>query len=199
MINTMKNINWISLPLVFSIILLFGNNAYSQELSCEEWADECSAELENYAGNLLADSNCQQWKERCDLTSEISRSGAVSIGTDQFVEGFNLVVKNGIIARLLKVCEGSDNWCDYVFEEDYDLMPLDQVNTFIQDHKHLHKMPSAKEIHTQGGFSLGKISLAHQEKIEEIVLHIIDLKKKADQLQHKLNQLRAENKRLSKG
>ena len=35
---------------------------------------------------------------------------------------------------------------DYVFADDYKLTPLDTVETFVQKHKHLPDVPSAKEL-----------------------------------------------------
>ena len=61
---------------------------------------------------------------------------------------------------------------------------------------HLHKTPSAKEIDREGYFDIGDIALNHQEKIEEIFLHLIEMKKKADYLQEELNLLVQENKKL---
>ena len=40
----------------------------------------------------------------------------------------------------------NSGWCDYVFEADYELMPLEDVDAHIQEKGHLHNTPSAEEI-----------------------------------------------------
>lgn len=164
--------------------------------SCDLLLTECETEFLDFAQSVLEDSECKQWEERCDLDSYIYRTGKVSIGTNEFVENFKLVVTDGIIARKLIVCEDSDNWCDYVFEESYELISLEDVACFIEENGHLPKTPSGKQIEEEGGFIIGNTTLNHQEKIEEIFLHLITMKKEANTLQAKLKRLKAENRQL---
>ncbi len=167
------------------------------QIDCSVWlTEECRKFLLEFAQQVLDNGNCQQWEGRCDWFGKIHRKGPVSIGTNQAVEGFNLVVADGIIARELKICKDPGWWCDYVFDDNYPLMPLHEVKSFIEGQGHLPKTPSAEEIEKEGGFYLGEIALNHQEKIEEVFLHLIALKKEADELQAKLLVLRQENERL---
>ena len=58
-------------------------------------------------------------------------------------------------------------WADYVFEDNYKLIPLKEVEEFININNHLPNVPSANEVETQG-LGLGEISKVQQEKIFNI-------------------------------
>jgi len=66
---------------------------------------------------------------------------------------------------------------DYVFEPDYKLAPLSEVEAYTKEHKHLPEVPSATEIE-QGGLDLAKMNLLLLKKVEELTLHTIELEKR---------------------
>lgn len=74
---------------------------------------------------------------------------------------------------------------DYVFESDYKLAPLAEVEAFTQANKHLPDVPSAKEIEA-GGMDLSKMNLVLLKKVEELTLHAIAQEK----------QIKAQNDRI---
>jgi hypothetical protein len=61
---------------------------------------------------------------------------------------------------------------DYVFEPDYDLKPLEEVDQFIQQNKHLPDIPSAEEFATNG-VGLGEMDDMLLRKVEELTLYTI--------------------------
>ena len=63
---------------------------------------------------------------------------------------------------------------DYVFEEDYQLKTLSEVEAFIREHGHLPDIPSAKEMQTNG-MAVGELYTKLLEKIEELTLYQIEL------------------------
>ncbi|MTI29636.1 shufflon system plasmid conjugative transfer pilus tip adhesin PilV [Xanthovirga aplysinae] len=65
---------------------------------------------------------------------------------------------------------------DYVFEEEYKLMPLSEVEAHIEEYKRLPKMPSEKEI-LQKGMNAGLVNVLLVEKVEELTLHTIQQEK----------------------
>ena len=65
---------------------------------------------------------------------------------------------------------------DYVFESNYSLMPLEQLESYINKNAHLPNIPTAKEV-KENGLGLGEMQAKQLEKIEEITLYLIDLKK----------------------
>ena len=61
---------------------------------------------------------------------------------------------------------------DYVFEDDFELMPLAALREFVRKEKHLPNVPSAKEIEANG-LSLTNLQLRLLEKIEELALYTL--------------------------
>ncbi len=43
-----------------------------------------------------------------------------------------------------------NNWADYVFEDDYDLMSLDNLESYVKNNHHLPNIPSASEVVKNG-------------------------------------------------
>ncbi|MEM9981335.1 MAG: hypothetical protein AAF734_02490, partial [Bacteroidota bacterium] len=73
-------------------------------------------------------------------------------------------------------------WADYVFEDDYKLKTLEEVESFIQKNKHLPDVPTAKEIEERGN-NLGATDEMLLRKVEELTLYMIE--------QHKTNKAQA--------
>jgi trimeric autotransporter adhesin len=98
--------------------------------------------------------------------------------------GYRLVVQDGILTEKLKVALRSTggDWADYVFEPTYKLMPLEEVEKYAKENKHLPNVPSAAEM-VQDGLDISKTSKMFMEKIEELTLHIIDLNKRIRELE----------------
>lgn len=113
--------------------------------------------------------------------------GKVGIGTQ--IPTTALTVNGTIRAKKLVIT--IDNLADYVFEEDYPLMPLAHVEAHIKQNKHLPGIPDAKTVRTQGigvGFMQNKLL----EKIEELTLHMIEQNKTINALQRQVNSLNAQ-------
>ena len=79
-------------------------------------------------------------------------------------------------------------WADYVFEEDYQLLELSEVENFIKTNKHLPDVPSALEIQKNGA-KLAQITTIMMQKIEELTLYSIEQDKKIEKLQNDLVKL----------
>jgi hypothetical protein len=74
---------------------------------------------------------------------------------------------------------------DFVFEDDYKLMPLDALEQSIQQNKHLPDIPSAEEI-AANGMNIGEMQAKLLQKVEELTLYMIELKKENEQLKHRV-------------
>lgn len=72
-------------------------------------------------------------------------------------------------------------WPDYVFEDNYRLLSLDSVASFIQYNRHLPGMPSHQQILKQGQ-DIGLIQQLQQEKIEELMLYVLQLNQELNEL-----------------
>ncbi|MEM6717743.1 MAG: hypothetical protein AAF611_00365 [Bacteroidota bacterium] len=97
---------------------------------------------------------------------------------------YELFVKKGIRTQKVKVDLAAGVWADYVFDKDYDLKPLEDVEAFINTNGHLPNVPSATEIEKEG-LNLGEMDAKLLEKIEELTLYVIELKKEINALKSK--------------
>lgn len=100
-----------------------------------------------------------------------TNTGNVGIGTTTLTSKFNV---NGSIRAKEVVVE--TGWADYVFDKKYKLKSLDEVEKFIEKNNHLPGIPSAAEIE-KNGLPLGDTQRKMMEKIEELTLYMIELKK----------------------
>jgi hypothetical protein len=79
-----------------------------------------------------------------------------------------------------------DNWSDYVFEKNYKLMPLKEVENYISANNRLPGVPSAGQVKTNG-VDLGAMNALLLKKVEELTLYVIELNKKIEKLEAKGN------------
>lgn len=123
----------------------------------------------------------------------------VRIGTSLFIStsmgigtsnpgSYKLAVEGTIGARKVKVTN-QPGWADFVFEEDYQLPSLYEVEQFIKTNKHLPGIPSATEVEKEG-FDLADMDKRLLQKVEEQMLYIIELNKKVEQLTQKIEKLK---------
>jgi len=116
----------------------------------------------------------------------------VGIGTDNMPgDDYSLFVGKGLLAERVKVAlQTSLDWSDHVFAPGYKLMPLSEVGCYITAHGHLPGVPSATEM-VQSGLDVVKTDAMLLEKIEEMVLHLI-------QMNARISDLEVENARLTR-
>lgn len=108
-------------------------------------------------------------------------SGQVGINTTNVTGGYQLAVNGKIRSKEVVVESG---WADYVFDEKYKLKPLKEVENFIVQNKHLPGIPSAAEVEKYG-LHLGDTQKRMMEKIEELMLYVIQLNKRIEELEKK--------------
>lgn len=95
--------------------------------------------------------------------------GNVGIGTNNPLA--KLDVNGNIHTKEIKV--DLDNWPDYVFEDSYELPSLKFVEKHIKEKGHLHNIPKAELVKTQGIY-VGEMNAKLLEKIEELTLYTIE-------------------------
>ncbi|MDR6560596.1 MULTISPECIES: RICIN domain-containing protein [unclassified Arcicella] len=95
------------------------------------------------------------------------------------IGSFNLAVNGKILANELRV---RTSWADFVFEKDFKLKSLSEVENYIKTNGHLPEIPSAKEVEAKG-ISVGEINAKLLQKIEELTLYIIQQDKRIKQLE----------------
>ncbi|WP_420604080.1 fibronectin type III domain-containing protein [Flagellimonas sp.] len=116
--------------------------------------------------------------------SVASYTGGVAIGTSTVPSNYKLVVEGNIRTREIRVDQ--DAWPDYVFKKGYDLPTLEEIQKHIDEKGHLPNIPSAKEVKANG-IELGKMDKLLLEKIEEMMLHIIDQQRRIEILEGQNN------------
>ena len=89
------------------------------------------------------------------------------------------------------------NAADYVFDENYNLKSLSEVENYVNEHKHLPGMPSAAEME-ENGISVSKLSNLLLEKVEELTLHMIKMESHMNELEMENAALKAKVELLSK-
>ena len=129
-----------------------------------------------------------QWGENMYLKPD----GRVGIGSYCFPTDVKLAVKGVIMATELRIKPFETNscfvWPDYVFEANYKLLPLKEVEAYIIKNKHLPEIPSAKEV-TEQGIPVGELNAKLLKKMEEITLYLIQIEKDNEKLRTQVEEL----------
>jgi len=131
------------------------------------------------SGNRVVDmNNSNIWFSTANSTS----NGKMYLGSTAVYPNatgnYRLFVEGGILTEKVKVAlRSSANWADYVFANDYKLMPLNEVEAFVKTNKHLPGIDSAEQL-AKDGIDVAQMQSKQMEKIEELTLYIIDQDKK---------------------
>jgi hypothetical protein len=119
-------------------------------------------------------------------------NGNIGIGTET-PGSFKLAVNGKIWTQEVNVAMTNPG-PDYVFEKDYELLPLSKLETYINQNKHLPEVPSAKEME-KDGLNLKEMNLLLLKKVEELTLHLIEMKKENEIQQKEINALKNEDRK----
>jgi len=116
----------------------------------------------------------------------VLRNGNVGIGS---LNPTNKLDVNGTIhAKEVKV--DMDGWSDFVFKKEYNLPTLEEVEKHIAEKGHLENIPSEKEV-LQNGINLGEMNARLLQKIEEMTLYMIEMKKENEKQNQEIKKLRS--------
>ncbi|MFH0756865.1 MAG: hypothetical protein V2B15_06235 [Bacteroidota bacterium] len=115
-----------------------------------------------------------------------NNTGGVGIGVTTIPTGVKLAVNGKVNCKEVEVT--LTGWSDHVFNKNYSLMPLSEVENFITANKHLPGIPSEKEV-LESGINLGNMDALLLQKIEELTLYVIDLKKENEALKAKIDEI----------
>lgn len=187
----------------------FGNNSNSDPMWISHY--NVSSDVSELRVNISDESNTNdqfvvgytsasnaQWYP----VMMVNASGNVGIGTTD-TKGYKLAVNGEAIFTKAKV-KPYENWPDYVFQTNYRLRPLSDVEQYIKQHHHLPGVPSAEEVE-KNGLDLGDNQATLLKKIEELTLYAIEQNKKQDvqrqefqELSRQVKELKQENEQLKK-
>ncbi|MEQ8424646.1 MAG: tail fiber protein, partial [Cyclobacteriaceae bacterium] len=112
----------------------------------------------------------------------VRTDGNVGIGTT--TPDAKLTVNGTIHSKEVKV-DLSVPGPDYVFEEDYPLTSLDEIESYIKQNKHLPEVPSAAEFE-ENGIKVGEMNMLLLKKLEEVTLHLIRQQEEIDSLKEQM-------------
>lgn len=127
---------------------------------------------------------------KLDVNGNIFTNGRMIIGTSDSSKFSNyaLAVNGDAIFSKVKV-KLYTNWPDYVFSQDYELMPLKELKSFILANNHLPGLPSANDV-KRTGLDLGDNQAVLLQKIEELTLYIIEQDKTAVHQQEQIDKMK---------
>lgn len=123
------------------------------------------------------------------ISNELMRikgNGNVTIGVTTPATGYKLTVAGKIMCTELKV--QLQPFPDYVFEKNYRLKTLKEVENHIDTYKRLPGMPSAAEVESTG-MNVGEMQGKVVEKVEELTLYIIQQQKQIEASQKQVEAL----------
>ncbi|MPR35424.1 TMF family protein [Salmonirosea aquatica] len=153
------------------------------------------------SGNLMRSSSAsareasesldRHWTLTADDHLINNNAGGIMIGTglSSTPAGYKLYVSDGILAERVKVAvKSTADWRDNVLQDDYQLRSVEDVASFIKENKHLPGVPSAQEM-VENGNDLQKTDAVLLEKVEEMMLYIIELKKENTTLKTQIQRI----------
>ncbi len=130
-------------------------------------------------------------KEAKQNSLTITQNG-VGINTETPDSDAELTVAGKISARDITIKSNAGTGADFVFEKDYALPSLEQVEQYVQENKHLPGIPSAQEMQ-ENGVQVSEMQTKLLQKIEELTLYVIDLKKENQEMKNEIKQLKIVN------
>ncbi|MGM0478370.1 MAG: hypothetical protein ACQERC_04030 [Bacteroidota bacterium] len=174
-------------------------------------AEEKRLELKSDGGlDLYHYDNNHQWTgdpinayHEGELIMKLNASGELALNHNSSAQGATdrvLTISNSnrkivyvnaieetLYARRIKIDQ--DPWSDHVFEKNYELMPLHELNSFIQTNGHLPEVPTTEEVQ-ENGVDLAENNALLLKKIEELTLYLLEQKEETEALRKELKELR---------
>lgn len=139
----------------------------------------------------------RQWEMRGGVTNakflntgrvDFDNAGGVGIGmgTTAIPAGAKVAVAGKVVCKEIEVT--LTGLPDFVFNSDYKLRSLYDVENFINVNKHLPGVPSQQEV-VANGMNVGDMNATLLQKVEELTLYMINLQKENDALKARVSNL----------
>lgn len=171
-----------------NILRLEASNGVSRMISNGSIAFFFNSNQQNSNSEFSVQKNASSWNGSNVELFKIYNNGnsyfkeSLSIGTNSFHPDFKLQVCGGIKAKRVRV---EESWCDYVFDDNYQLLPLNEVEKYYKMYRHLPDIPPSSEIEING-LDLGQLVALQMKKIEELTIHMVEMQKEILKLKNEL-------------
>jgi hypothetical protein len=130
----------------------------------------------------------------------LNADGNLGIGTvpNSNANSYKLAVAGSIGAwGEVRVFTNGSSFPDYVFDPSYKLRSLEETEKYVKENHHLPEVPSAAEI-AKEGMSLNGMSKILLKKVEELTLHLIEMKKEVIEIKKENEELRGRLEKIEK-
>jgi hypothetical protein len=108
---------------------------------------------------------------------------ANSATIDGAITATSVTIDGLVCAKEVRVSNaGAPCWPDYVFNKDYTLTPLHELEQFITENQHLPNVPSVAEVE-ENGVELGEMNAILLQKMEELTIYIIQLENRLSEVE----------------
>lgn len=139
--------------------------------------------------------------QKLDVEGNIRTSGKLLVGevSDAKIatlSDYSLAVNGQALFTKARVLLQT-NWPDYVFDDEYQLLPLNLLEKYINKNKHLPGIQPAAEAEKEG-IDIATTQASLLKKIEELTLYIIQQNKKIDALSEQCIELQEKAVRIEK-
>ena len=95
------------------------------------------------------------------------------------------------VASTFGIFVGTDqlNVPDYVFAPDYRPMPLDELEAYVREHRHLPNIPSEHELAQSGDLNMVEMQMKLLEQVEQLTLYTIEQHRTIEEFRSRLAKL----------
>lgn len=175
-----------------STILLNANNLANDTKGGVQYVASYTSGADDIAHSFLSVQSNGVW----DPKMTIRKDGIVVVGSVPVPNSnYKMIVEKGILTEKVRVAvSGTTDWADYVFADNYELKPLNEVETFVKENRHLPDVPSADDV-VKDGIDMAKMDAKLLQKIEELTLYVINQQKQIDAQQQEILKLKNSKKR----
>ncbi|MBI3234191.1 MAG: hypothetical protein HYZ42_09150 [Bacteroidetes bacterium] len=160
-----------------------GQNVVTDNTSIDPCTNQAPKYYYNSTGGFVIAPNVDPIAASSKATGfRMDKDGNVGIGIINPSEKFE--VAGNIRCTKLRV---TTQWWDKVFEVNYKLMPLFELEQYIKANKHLPDMPTDAQVQ-QNGVDVGDATSLLLKKVEELTLYLIEQQKQIELLKKQLEE-----------